>query len=247
MSKKHVALCTGASGSIGAAICKSLIASGYCEKVYGTCRTPNHLTDQLVKSDSFELIRIDLSVDDLDPLPKAVDVLINCAGLPSGKELFLSVGLDEIDTVSTINLRVPILLTKRYLPGMVERAYGRLIYVNSIWGLRGSDRNSAYTISKHGLSGLTKTISKEYASKGVTSNEVCPGAVDSDMVRRIAKQRADRDGVSEDSIIKSFNDAQVRGSMILPEEVAEVVCFLGSPAASGVNGVSLPVDGGYIA
>ena len=110
---------------------------------------------------------------------------MNCAGLSSGKEPAASVPVVEFDTLMNVNAHVPLVLTQRYLPSMLAAGFGRIINVNSIWGLRGSANNTAYTMSKHTLTGLTKSVAKDYGGSGVTCNEVSPGAVESRMMDRI--------------------------------------------------------------
>nr|WP_321441115.1 SDR family oxidoreductase [uncultured Hyphomonas sp.] len=241
-------LLTGSTGSIGASILKNLTQNYNASDLYLTVRgdaRPNIDSNDPPRA-RIHYIEADFELGDFGAIPKDIDVLINCAGVPSGKNRFHDISDDEYNWVMSVNATAPFKLCRIVLPHMVSQKFGRIVNVNSIWGERGSEKNGAYHMSKHALRGLTRAIAKEYARFGVTCNDVSPGAVSSAMIQRIARRMAEQDNSSEELVISSFNEAQVRGSMIEPEEVSAAVMFLISEAASGVNGQSLVVDGGMI-
>lgn len=247
MKRDHeTVLCTGASGSLGHAICRAYLSSDTHRIVHGTFRSENAHISDLRSFPNFRAHEVDLRSNDFTSLPQAVSVLISCAGVGSGKARVGEVTEQELSDVLAVNLIASIHLVRKYLPLMEKNCFGRIIFVNSIWGLRGSAKNAAYTIAKHGLSGLMKTIAKESSAFGVTANEVCPGPVVSRLMDHVAERLAKEDGISANSILAKIANGLPRGSMVTPIEVAAAVLFLGSDAASGVNGVSLPVDGGQI-
>jgi 3-oxoacyl-[acyl-carrier protein] reductase len=130
---------------------------------------------------------------------------------------------------------------------MVKKGRGRIINISSIYGLRGVEGNFPYTVSKHGLSGFTKTIAKEYGGLGITCNEICPGPIDSEMMRKIAKREAARTGGTIKSYFEEVCDEIPVHRMLKPSELAALAVFLASPEAAYLNGASIPLDGGMIA
>jgi NAD(P)-dependent dehydrogenase (short-subunit alcohol dehydrogenase family) len=186
------------------------------------------------------------SGEEMWSLPEEVDVLVHCAGLGAGKALGGEVTREEWCRLSRTNVEAAVSLSQRYLPGMLDRGYGRIVFVNSIWGLRGSERNAAYTMTKHALSGFMKTLAKEYGRRGVTANEVCPGPIEGRMMRGYAARAASETGADTEGVLGEWGRAEPLGRFVVPQEVAAVVGFLASEGASGVNGVSIPVDGGRI-
>jgi len=167
----------------------------------------------------------------------AVDVLINNAGI----SLICAAedtSFDEWQRVMNINLTGPFLLCREIGKQMLARQQGNIVNVASIAGLHGVIDRSAYNASKHGLIGLTRTLAAEWGSRGVRVNAVCPGWIKTEM------DEADQGS-------GAYSDADIinrvpMGRFATPEDVARAIAFLAQDD-SFVNGVSLPVDGGWIA
>jgi 3-oxoacyl-[acyl-carrier protein] reductase len=176
---------------------------------------------------------------------RAVDILVNNAGIGSGASPRPVVGFDDDfwDLTLRVNLTVPYQLSKRALPAMVERGYGRVIAIASISAFRPGVHDSAYAASKSGLVGLTRVIAREHIKDGVTSNAICPGTT----VTRTADVRlhyeAQRLGKSFDAIDRSISPL---GRRIMPEEVAPMAVYLASPEAACVTGQTFVIDGGQL-
>jgi len=245
-TKGYVALVTGATGSLGREIVKRLGETGRYSRIYACFNTRDNIANQLKAMPYVEVCQLDLLTRRLDILPDKVDVLINNAALPASKALSTELSEDEFNKLLELNTHIPMLLAQRYLPGMIGSKWGRIINVNSIWGIRGSERNLAYTMSKRALSGLTQTIAIEFCSTGVTCNEVCPGPIDSEMMDRIFEARSMESGRGACALKHEFVSSLRAGRMVRVEEVAATIAFLTSPEASGINGVSLPIDLGFI-
>ena len=144
------------------------------------------------------------------------------------------------DRVISINLKGVWLCLKYEISQMRRQGGGAIVNAASIYGLVGSGRGgSAYTASKHGVVGLTKAAALENAQQGIRVNAVCPGFIETPMVEQIFAQRPEQ----EPQVIA----AHPLGRLGVPNEVAETVVWLCSPAASFVTGHALPVDGGYVA
>lgn len=239
-----VALVTGASGSVGSMICEMLTMDPSVSLVHGVCRSSLTAPQE---SSKFRLHEMDLSTHKWDSLPSDVDILVNCAGQPSGKQEAQEVQLDDLIALMDVNAFASARLVARFIPGMRQRRYGRIVNIGSIWSLRGSEKNLAYTMSKHALTGLTKTIAIENIDYGITCNEVCPGPIDSRMMSSVIARIA-QEGGRDPQTQRILFEKTLRGKrMVTSREVSAAVLFLTRPEASGISGVSLPVDLGFIA
>jgi NAD(P)-dependent dehydrogenase (short-subunit alcohol dehydrogenase family) len=243
---KRTCLLTGVSGAIGREIAISLAQDGGFDPIF--CQFRRYCPDlkSLGTCPEIELLQVDLLAGDFSILPSEVDVLVNCAGVSSGKETISNVPQAEVEEVLKLNAVVPLLLCQRFIPSMVEKRFGRVININSIWGLRGSECNVVYNMSKHALRALTKSIAKECGRFGVTANDVCPGPIRSKMMTRIASEIAERTGGTAQGVLARIADSQNSRRLAEPQEVAAVVNFLASDESSGVNGCAICVDGGTI-
>ena len=165
------------------------------------------------------------------------DVLVNNAGI----SLICAAedtSLDQWQRVMAINLHAPFLLCRAFGKQMLERGSGSIVNVASIAGLHGVIHRSAYNASKHGLIGLTRTLASEWGGRGVRVNAVCPGWIKTEM------DAADQGSgaYSDEDIINRVPMAR----FARPEDVAAAILFL-AREDSFINGVSLPVDGGWTA
>jgi NAD(P)-dependent dehydrogenase (short-subunit alcohol dehydrogenase family) len=179
-----------------------------------------------------------------------LDVLCNHAGGTTGP-IGVVDETSESDWERTlqVNLTAPFLLSRRVLPGMVERGGGIIINTASVNGLRGARGGPAYAAAKFGVVGLTQHIAATYGSYGIRCNAICPGPTDNPARHLVAA------GLSEN---RPPDRVTSRGRQILsrdrgkpapcpPEQVASVAFFLATDAAARVNGAIIPVDGGWIA
>lgn len=181
----------------------------------------------------------------LDDLTVEADIVVNNAGMQhvSAVEEFPP---ERFAAMLRVMLEAPFRVVREALPGMYERGWGRIVNVSSVHGLRASAYKSAYVAAKHGLEGLSKTIALEGGPKGVTSNCVCPAYVRTPLVEGQISDQAKRHGISENEVVEKvmLTEPAIK-RLIEPEEVAETVLFLCSPAASFINGSSLTMDGGW--
>ncbi|MGA1388560.1 MAG: SDR family NAD(P)-dependent oxidoreductase [Ilumatobacteraceae bacterium] len=166
-----------------------------------------------------------------------VDALINNAGI-SMIQAALDTPSETYRKVLDVNLVAPFMLCKAYGRSMVERGSGSVVNVASVAGLQGVAERSAYNASKHGLIGLTRTLAVEWGGRGVRVNAVCPGWVKTEM-----DHKDQAGGSYSDSDI---TDHVPMGRFARPQDIAQAIAWLCDPEASGfVNGVALPVDGGW--
>jgi NAD(P)-dependent dehydrogenase (short-subunit alcohol dehydrogenase family) len=135
---------------------------------------------------------------------------------------------------------------KQFLPGMIDRRWGRVVNVASIAALRGDRYISAYAASKHALLGLTSSAAAEAAAHGVTVNAVCPGYLATEMTRETVERITRSTGRSESEALGAILQTTPQRRLIDADEVAGAVAYLCTEAARGVNGAALVIDGGEL-
>jgi NAD(P)-dependent dehydrogenase (short-subunit alcohol dehydrogenase family) len=168
-----------------------------------------------------------------------VDVLVNNAGIMDRMSSAAEVSDDEWERVLRINLTAPFLLTRAALPHLAERGRGAVVNTASEAGLRGSAAGTAYTVSKHGIVGLTRATAIQYRNRGVRVNAVAPGPTRTNI-------SVDLDPTAEGPAAIGAYQHNI-GRIAEAGEIAAAIVFLASDAASDITGVVLPVDGGWSA
>ncbi|MER6959749.1 3-hydroxybutyrate dehydrogenase [Streptomyces sp. NPDC000618] len=246
----RTALVTGAAGGIGRACALRLAAAGAeVRAVDRDAAGLERLAEDAAGLPGSVAPQV-LDLTDLDAAERAAagtDVLVNNAGLQRVAPLE-EFPPDVFHTMLTVMLEAPFRLVRGALPHMYEQAWGRVVNVSSVHGLRASAYKSAYVAAKHGLEGLSKTVALEGAAHGVTSNCVNPGYVRTPLVQRQLADQARTHGIPEERVL---TEVLLQGSavkrLVEPEEVAEAVAYLCAPQASFVTGTSLVLDGGWTA
>ncbi|MGP4006906.1 SDR family NAD(P)-dependent oxidoreductase [Streptomyces sp. 4N124] len=168
-----------------------------------------------------------------------VDVLVNNAGIMDRMSALDEVSDAEWERVIRVNLTAPFLLTRAVLPHMLAAGRGAIVNTASEAGLRGSAAGAAYTASKHGIVGLTKSLAVMYRKQGIRANAIAPGGTQTAIV-----VDADQSAHGPAALGPHFVNI---GKLAQPEEQAAAIVFLASDAASNINGVTLPVDDGWAA
>lgn len=233
----RTALVTGGAGGIGSAICRDLASLGARVAV---CDVNEKGAQEVASSiDGATAYTVDLaqpdSIDDLVGAIAEVDVLVNNAGWDK-VEPFVDSRPPTWDRLMAINLRGPIQLTHAYLPGMIERGGGRIVFVSSDAARVGSTGEAVYAACKSGLIGFAKTIAREAARAQVTSNVVCPGPSDTPLLAEVAG--------GNPKLVESLKRAIPLGRLGQPSDVAGVIAFLCSERAGYVTGQTISVSGG---
>jgi 3-hydroxybutyrate dehydrogenase len=239
------ALVTGGASGIGRACAVRLAAAGAAVVVLDRDRDAAKAVAAEIGGTALAVDLTDL--DGLDALDLDVDVLVNNAGLQHVAPLH-EFPVDRFSLIIRLMLEAPFRLVRGALPHMYGRGWGRVVNVSSIHGLRASAYKSAYVTAKHGLEGLSKVIALEGAPHGVTSNCVNPAYVRTPLVEGQIADQARAHGLSEDEVVEQVMLAPAAVKRLIePEEVAEAVAYLCSPAAASVTGSSLVMDGGWSA
>ncbi|GAA3195996.1 SDR family NAD(P)-dependent oxidoreductase [Actinocorallia longicatena] len=233
----RTALVTGGAGGIGRAICEDLASLG--AHVIVADLDLDGATAFAKELPSAVAIGVDLgSEESVGALAEAagdIDILVHNAGV-SIVETFVDSDPADWDLMWRINLRAPMQLTKALLPAMSERGHGRLVFISSDGARAGSGGEGAYGATKSGLFGLAKSLAREAARSGVTSNVVCPGPTDTPMVRQVAEKHP---GLLE-KLAKGIPLRRIGR----PADIAALVAFLCTDRAEYITGQTLSVSGG---
>ena len=139
-------------------------------------------------------------------------------------------------------------MTRLILPGMRNQGFGRIINIASAHGLIASPNKSAYVAAKHGLVGLTKTVALEVAEFGLTCNAICPGWVETPLVKAQVEALSRAKSMSEDEVVRSLIlERQPTRKFVQIDQVAALALFLASDQASSITGSAYSIDGGWTA
>ncbi len=239
-----VALVTGASSGIGAAIAIAFAEAGWdvmaagrddsrLEEVADVSENIATWAGELADSEDCD----ELIADTIDEFG-SLDCLVNSAGVIVRADVG-DTSDDDWRFTMNINLDVPFYLSRTALPYLVD-ARGSIVNIASDWGLRGGERAAAYCASKGGLVLLTRAMARDHAADGVRINAVCPGDVDTPML----VNEADDSDVDIDEFLAKAAAEVPSGRIAAPEEIAALVLFLADDAAAHINGVAIPIDGG---
>ncbi|MBL3575845.1 SDR family oxidoreductase [Rhodovulum sulfidophilum] len=240
------AFITGGGSGIGRASALRLAALGARVAVADLRFEAAEEVAQAIRSQGGEAIALAHDVADADVLPGVVaqaeeqlgpiDILVNSAGLILVEPL-LDFAPESWNRIMEVNVTGTFRVSQHIARGMAERGYGRIINIASISGLRAGVGRTAYGTSKAAIIGLTRQFALELGSRSITANAIAPGIIETPMTLA---------AYSEDTWrrVLEMIPARRRGQ---PEDIAEAVAFLASPAASYVNGEVLTVDGGYVA
>jgi 3-oxoacyl-[acyl-carrier protein] reductase len=226
-----IALVTGGNRGIGSAIAKSLKAAGYT--VIVTYRSGSAPAD-------FESVQLDVtSTESVDAAFALIEekwgtpeIVVCNAGITKDT-LSMRMSDEDFTDVIDANLTGAFRTARRATKGLLKLKRGRLIFIGSVVGLSGSAGQVNYSASKAGLVGMARSFARELGSRGITSNVVAPGFVETDMTASLDEKR--RDEIAKSVPLQRFCSA---------EEIADVVTFLASPQASYITGAVIPVDGG---
>ncbi len=229
----RVVLVTGGNRGIGHAIATRLAAAGHQVAITSRSGEADDADGLLVvKADVTDPDSVDAAVSEVEEKLGNVEVLVSNAGITKDG-LIIRMSDDEFTAVVDANLTGSFRVAKRVSKGMMRGRWGRMIFISSISGLGGQPGQANYSASKAGLIGMARTFAKEFSSRGITANVVCPGPIVTDMLMELSdEQRA------------AFEQAVPIGRLGQPDEIAAAVEFLASESAGYITGTVLPIDGG---
>jgi len=233
------ALVTGASSGLGLAIARTLHKAGATVGLSGTRREALEALASELKERA-HILPCNLSdradTDKLIPAAEAamggVEILVNNAGITRDM-LFMRMKDEDWDAVLAVNLTAAFRLSRAVLRGMMRKRYGRIINITSVAGAVGNPGQANYTAAKAGLTGMTKSLANEVASRGVTVNCVAPGVIESPMTQALNEAQRER-------LLKLIPMERFGTS----EEIGASVLYLASDEAAYVTGQTLHINGG---
>ena len=233
------ALITGATGGIGGEIAKLLHAQGAVVAISGRNQEKLDVLASELGTNAYAIVAdlsssegIDVLIKNAEEMMGQIDILINNAGL-TRDNLSMRMKDEEWQTVLDVNLTAPFRLARAVQRGMMKRRYGRIINVSSVVGTTGNPGQSNYVASKAGMTGWTKAMAAEVASRGITVNCVAPGFIATAMTEALNDDQKEK-----------INATIPMGRMGASDEIASAVVYLSSDEAAYVTGATLHVNGG---
>jgi 3-oxoacyl-[acyl-carrier protein] reductase len=243
MMKNQVAIVTGGSRGIGKAVCLRLAREGVhiilnytsnleaAEETAAECKKQG-VTVAVVQADVSKAEACEKLFDEALKINGRVDILVNNAGI-TRDNLLIRMKEEEFDAVIATNLRGTFLCMRNASKIMMKQRYGRIINMSSVIGLRGNAGQVNYAASKAGVIGMTKSLAKELAARGVTVNAVAPGMIETDMTNVLSEQI--KENICKEIPMKKMGTT---------EDIAETVLFFAKEEAAYITGQVLCVDGG---
>lgn len=243
MLSGKVAIVSGGSRGIGRAICLALAEAGaevallYAGNHQAAEEVVAKIKEQgkealAIQADISQADRVDAAVKQVMAQYGRIDILVNNAGI-TRDNLLLRMKEEDWDQVINTNLKGVFLLTKAVVRPMMRQRSGRIINISSVVGVIGNPGQANYASAKAGIIGLTKSVAKEVASRGITVNAIAPGFIDTDMTATLGEE-----------VREQLMDRIPLGRLGNSEDIAGAVKFLASDHAAYITGHTLHVDGG---
>lgn len=255
--QNRIALITGGGRGIGRAIAHAFAREGAALVVAArTQEQVENVAKELTDQFQVQAIAIACDVSDGESITAMFgkfneafghgpDILVNNAGIAESA-LLTRTGNDLWRRIQGINLDGTFYCMRAALPHMIEAGWGRVINIASIAGKTGAPYIAAYSASKHGVLGLTRSVSQEVASKGITVNAICPGYVDTDMTTGAVEIITNKTSMTKDQALDSLKKMSPQNRLITSEEVAALALLLASEEGRGINGQAINIDGGGV-
>lgn len=230
MTESRTALVTGGSRGLGLAAARALAADGH--RVAVTAHSSDVDEFFTVRCDVSDSEAVDAAVQQVEDELGPVEILVSNAGITED-QLLVRMDEESFTRVLDTNLTGAFRVTHRVARQMMRSRWGRLIFMSSVGAYIGAPGQANYAASKAGLIGFGRSLAREYATRGVTSNIICPGPIATDMMTAVGEKQ-----------LEQVTASVPMGRLGEPEEVGALVAFLASDAAAFISGAVVPIDGG---
>jgi NAD(P)-dependent dehydrogenase (short-subunit alcohol dehydrogenase family) len=248
--KDKVAIVTGGAMGIGEAAARKLAAEGAAVAILDLNRDAGAKTAAEIAKGGAVCDFFACNVSNASEVSRAVeavvakhghlDIMVSNAGIQDYGDVVTTTE-DDWDRLMGINLKGCFLMSKFSVPHMLKRRHAAIVVVGSVQSMTAIGNSVAYVTAKHGLLGLTRAMALDYAQKGIRVNCVCPGAIDTPMLRWAASLDPD-----PEKVLRSCDHMHAMGRIGRSEEVADAIVYLASHRASFITGAALVVDGGML-
>ncbi|EFH07989.1 3-hydroxybutyrate dehydrogenase [Clostridioides difficile] len=257
MLKDKVVFVTGAASGIGKQIAESFLKNGAKVMFSDINQEALNKTTTELQQEGYDCMNVKCDVTKEEEINQAIDktvekygrldILINNAGLQH-VSMIEDFPTDKFEFMIKIMLTAPFIATKKAFPIMKKQGFGRIINMASINGVIGFAGKAAYNSAKHGLIGLTKVAALEAADSGITVNALCPGYVDTPLVRGQFNDLSKTRNIPLENVLEEVLYPLVPQKRLLDvQEIADYAMFLASDNAKGITGQACLLDGGYTA
>lgn len=252
---EKIVLVTGGSGGLGRSLARAFARQG-CRVVI-TSRSADNLKAavQEIGEQAVPALALACDITDKDQVDSlaqevrarlgSVQILVNNAGIAQAESFLETTERLWNETLKT-NLTGAFYCCKAFLPGMIQSGWGRIINIASTTAKVGYSHVTAYTSSKHGLLGLTRSLALETARLNITVNAICPGYIDDERTRENARKMAQKTGKPVEEILTLFAASAPQNRLIEADEVASLALLLASEKSGAITGQAINVDGGAV-
>lgn len=251
--KNRVALVTGSARGLGKAIAERLAKNGASVVISDIDKAASEQTAADLRDAGFDAMALRLNVADEENVNEAiaqiekekgaVSILVNNAGILKDTPV-LETSISDWQRSLDIMLTGSLLCARAVAPGMIEQKWGRIINLGSMMSATAFGNDFAYCTAKSGMLGLTRSLAMEFGPHNICVNTVCPGNIDTAMLRDVADLVEKRDGLEPGQFLKQQTDAIPLRRLGVPEDVAKLTSYLCSADADYMTGQSLHINGG---
>jgi NAD(P)-dependent dehydrogenase (short-subunit alcohol dehydrogenase family) len=253
--KDKVVLITGGSGGLGRVLAEAFARAGSGVVIAARSEDKLKVAAEKISGTNRPVLAMRCDVADkrqVEALDKtiraeagAVQILINSAGIARAMS-FLDMPESLWHETLQTNLTGVYNCCRVFLPGMLADGWGRIINIASTTGKVGYSHVAAYSASKHGVLGLTRSLAVEFARRNITVNAICPGYLNDELTHQNARRMAQSTGKSADDVLALFAASAPQKRLIEPEEVAALALLLAGEESAGITGQAINIDGGAV-
>ena len=249
----RVAAITGGTRGIGRAIAEAFVAEGCKVVLNGTSADKGaQALAEIGRPDDTLFVQGDAKVrEDCERVVDQtvehfgrIDIMVNNAGGATNHAPVAQLTDEALDDALKWNLWSTFWCSRKAVNYMIPQGWGRIINISSVEGKCGKPGLSIYVIAKHAINGLTKSMAQEVGTQGITVNSLCPGVIETDIVKAQGPQAAEAMGITYEQLIEYFVEESSTKKVMEVEDVAAVAMLLASEAGAGITGSLISIDGG---